>query len=99
MESKHYDNAENAVNQTKWTVNDYADRAKDYIREQKANDREATSEGWMARAKENVHDAWEETKDAIEEAWEKTKNWADNTADDVKDAGEDVKAEWRKSTN
>ena len=54
MDRQDYNDAERAVDQTKWTVNDYADRAKDYIREEKRNNRVATSEGWMARAKENI---------------------------------------------
>ena len=99
MDRQDYNDAERAVDQTKWTVNDYAERAKDYIREEKRNNRVATSEGWMARAKENIKDAWEDTKDPVSDAWEKTTDWTEDAADDVKDAGEDVKAEWRKSTN
>ncbi|MBW8362202.1 MAG: hypothetical protein K0M56_08470 [Kaistella sp.] len=99
MDSKNYNDAERAVDKTKWTVDNYADRAKDYIREQKANDSEATAEGWMERAKENVADAWEDTKDAVSHAWEKTKDWSDDAWDSTKDAGEDVKAEWNKKTN
>ena len=35
MDRQDFNKAEDAVNDVKWTVNDYADRAKDYIREQK----------------------------------------------------------------
>ena len=31
MDNQDYNKAENAVEKAKWTVNDYADRAKDYI--------------------------------------------------------------------
>lgn len=88
MDNADYNKAENAVNDVKWTVNDYAERAKDYIREQKSKNAEPTAEGWLERAKENVADAWEDTKDAVSDAWEKTKDWA-----------EDAKAEVRKATN
>lgn len=88
MNNENYNNAENAVNKTKWTVDEYSDRAKDYIREQRSKNEEPTSEGWMDRAKENVSNAWEETKDAVSDAWEKTKDWS-----------EDAKAEVRKATN
>ncbi len=88
MDRQDYNKAENAVDKAKWHVNDYADRAKDYIREQKEKNTEPTDEGWMDRAKENVSDAWESTKDAASDAWEKTKDWS-----------EDAKAEVRKATN
>ena len=88
MDRQDYNKAENALDKAKWTVNDYADRAKDYIREQKEKNTEPTADGWMERAKENVSDAWEDTKDAVSDAWEKTKDWT-----------EDAKAEVRKATN
>lgn len=88
MDNADYNKAENAVNDVKWTVNDYAERAKDYIREQKEKNVEPTAEGWLERAKANVQDAWEDTKDAVSDAWEKTKDWT-----------EDAKAEVRKATN
>ena len=88
MDRQDYNKAENAVDKAKWTVNDYADRAKDYIREEKEKNTEPTHEGWMARAKENVSDAWESTKDAASDAWEKTK-----------DAAVDAEAAIKKATN
>lgn len=88
MERQDYNKAENAVDKAKWTVNDYADRAKDYIREQRDKNTEPTADGWMERAKDNVSDAWDDTKDAVSDAWEKTKDWS-----------EDAKAEVRKATN
>ena len=88
MDRQDYNKAEDAVNETKWTVNYYADRAKDYIREQRDKNTEPTADGWMERAKDNVSDAWEDTKDAASDAWEKTKDWS-----------EDAKAEVRKATN
>ena len=88
MDRQDYNKAEDEVNETKWTVNNYADRAKDYIREQRDKNTEPTAEGWMERAKDNISDAWEDTKDAVSEAWENTKDWS-----------EDVKAEVRKKTN
>ena len=99
MDRQDFNKAEDAVNDVKWTVNDYADRAKDYIREQKEKNAEPTAEGWLERAKENVSEAWEDTKDAVSEAWEKTKDLADNTWEKTKDAAEDAKAEVRKATN
>lgn len=99
MHTPDHNDAERAINETKWTVNDYADRAKDYIREQRDRNETPTAEGWMDRAKENISDAWEDTKDAVSNAWEQTKNWTEDAVDDAKDAGEDVKAEWNKSTN
>lgn len=99
MENQDYNKAENLVNETKWTVNDYAERAKDYIREQKEKNAEPTAEGWLERAKANVADAWDDTKDAVSDAWEKTKDFADNAWEETKDATEDVKAEVRKATN
>lgn len=88
MDNSDYNKAENAVNDVKWTVNDYADRAKDYIREQRNNNAEPTAEGWLERAKANIKEGWEDTKDAVSDAWEKTKDWT-----------EDVKADVRKATN
>lgn len=88
MDRQDYNKAENKVDDVKWTVNDYADRAKDYIREQKEKNEEPTSEGWLERAKNNISDAWEDTKDAASDAWEKTK-----------DSAEDAKSEVRKATN
>ena len=42
MDTQDYNKAENAVDKAKWTINDYADRAKDYIREQREkNDQHA----------------------------------------------------------
>lgn len=88
MENQDYNKAENAVDNAKWKVDDLASRAKDYINETRDNDEEATHEGWLHRAKNNLSDAWEDTKDAANDAWESTK-----------DASEDVKAEVRKATN
>lgn len=88
MDRQDYNDAERAVNKGKWTVDDYADRAKDYIREERDRNATPTAEGWMERAKENVSDAWEDTKDAVSDAWEQTKDWS-----------EDAKAEVRKATN
>lgn len=99
MDNQDYNKAEMAVNDVKWTVNDYSDRAKDYIREQRKNNAEPTAEGWLERAKANVSDAWEDTKDAVSDAWEKTKDFADDAWDDTKDAAEDAKSEVRKATN
>lgn len=99
MDRQDYNKAENAVEKAKWTVSDYADRAKDYIREQKEKNAEPTHEGWLERAKENVADAWHDTKDAVSSAWEKTKDVADDAWDKTKDTAEDVKSEVRKSTN
>lgn len=99
MDRQDYNNAENAVNNAKWTVNDYADRAKDYIREQRDRNETPTAEGWMERAKDNISDAWEDTKDAVSDALKKLKIGLKTFVDNVKDAGEDVKAEWNKSTN
>lgn len=82
------DAIQNAATEAKWKVEEYKDRAADYIREQKENNIEPTTESWFERAKANVTDAWEETKDAAAEAWEK-----------AKDAAEDAKAEVRKATN
>ena len=99
MDRQDYNKAEDAVNETKWTVNNYADRAKDYIREQKENNAEPTAEGWLERAKANVSDAWEDTKDAVSDAWEKTKDFADSAWEETKDKAEDAKAEVKKATN
>lgn len=99
MHTPDHNDAERAIDKTKWTVNDYADRAKDYVREHRDRNETPTSEGWMERAKDNVADAWEDTKDAVSDAWEKTKDWSDDAWDSTKDAGEDVKAEWNKKTN
>ena len=88
MDNQDYNKAENAVDQAKWKAEDLADRAKDYIKDTRANDEEATHEGWLDRAKDNVSDAWEDTKDAASDAWEKTKDWS-----------EDAKAEVNKATN
>ncbi|ROI03729.1 hypothetical protein EGH90_10620 [Kaistella haifensis] len=99
MDRQDFNKAENAVNEVKWTVNDYADRAKDYIREQKENNAEPTAEGWLERAKANVSDAWEDTKDAVSDAWEKTKDFADSAWEETKDKAEDAKAEVKKATN
>ncbi|MBW8358222.1 MAG: hypothetical protein K0M63_00295 [Weeksellaceae bacterium] len=103
MDNQDYNKAENALDKAKWTANDYADRAKDYIREQRNNNEEPTAEGWMERAKHNISDAWEDTKDAVSDAWEKTKDWTDDAWDDTKDAADDVadktKDTWKDSTN
>ena len=88
MDNQDYNKAENAVDKAKWKAEHLADRAKDYINERRNNDKEATAEGWMERAKHNIADAWDDTKDAVSDAWENTK-----------DAAEDVKAEIRKKTN
>ena len=99
MDRQDFNKAEDAVNEVKWTVNDYADRVKDYIREQKENNAEPTAEGWLERAKANVSDAWEDTKDAVSDAWEKTKDFADSAWEETKDKAEDAKAEVKKATN
>ncbi len=99
MDNRDYNKAENSVDNLQWKANEYAERAKEYIREQKAKNQEPTQEGWFNRVKENVSDAWEDTKDAANDAWENTKNWADETWEKTKDAAEDVKAEVRKATN
>ncbi len=99
MDNQDYNRAENAVDKVKWTVQDYAERAKDYIREQRDRNQEPTADGWMERAKDNVSDAWEDTKDAVSDAWEKTKNWADDAWDATKDAAHDAKNEIDKATN
>jgi hypothetical protein len=88
MDRQDYNKAENAVDNAQWTANSYADRAKDYIREERNRNAEPTREGWMERAKENIADAWDDTKDAVSDAWEQTKDWT-----------EDAKSEVRKSTN
>ncbi len=88
MDNRDYNKAENAVDRAQWKANEYAERAKDYIREQRANNAEPTAEGWLERAKANVSEAWDDTKDAVSDAWEKTKDWT-----------EDAKAEVRKATN
>lgn len=86
MDNSDYNKAENAVNEVKWKADEYADRAKDYIREQRAKNEEPTAEGWLERAKANVSDAWEETKDAASDAWEKTKDWSEDVASEVRKA-------------
>lgn len=86
MDNSDYNKAENAVNEVKWKADEYADRAKDYIREQRAKNEEPTAEGWLERAKANVNDAWEETKDAASDAWEKTKDWSEDVASEVRKA-------------
>lgn len=86
MDNSDYNKAENAVNQVKWKTEEYADRAKDYIREQRAKNEEPTAEGWLERAKANVSDAWEDTKDAASDAWEKTKDWTEDVASEVRKA-------------
>jgi uncharacterized protein YjbJ (UPF0337 family) len=88
MDNQDYNKAENAVDQAKWKFEDLTEKAKDYINETRANDEEATHEGWLDRVKNNISDAWEDTKDAASDAWEKTK-----------DLSEDAKAEIRKKTN
>ena len=99
MDNQDFNKAENAVDKLKWKANEYAEKAKDYIREQKEQNAEPTQEGWLNKVKENVSDAWEDTKDAANDAWENTKNWADETWEKTKDAAEDVKAEVKKNTN
>ncbi|MFC6268790.1 hypothetical protein [Frigoriflavimonas asaccharolytica] len=88
MDNQDYNKAENAVDKVKWKAEDLADRAKAYINEKRDNDEEATHEGWLERAKDNVADAWEDTKDAVSNAWEGTK-----------DAAVDAEAEVKKATN
>lgn len=99
MDNSDYNKAENAVDKVQWKADQYAERAKDYIREQREKNLEPTAEGWMERAKSNVADAWEDTKDAVSDAWENTKNWADDAWENTKDAAEDAKAEVKKATN
>ena len=45
MDRQDYNKAEGAVEKAKWTVNDYADRAKEYIREQKEKNTAAVRAG------------------------------------------------------
>lgn len=99
MNNENLNKAEKAVNEVKWTANEYADRAKDYIREQRQKNMEPTAEGWLERAKANVADAWEDTKDAVSDAWEKTKDMADDAWDATKDAALDAQNEIKKATN
>ena len=88
MDNQDYNKAENAVDKAKWKAEDLADRAKDYINEKRDSDEEATHEGWLERAKHNIADAWDDTKDAVSGAWEKTK-----------DGAVDAEAEVKKATN
>jgi len=99
MDNQDYNKAEKAVDNTedalrntasdaKWKISDLADKARDYIKEKRANDQEATQEDWLDRVKANASETWEDIKDGANDAWEKTK-----------DAAEDVKAEWNKKTN
>lgn len=99
MDNQDYNKAERAVDNAKWKANEYADRAKDYIRDQRKNNLEPTAEGWLERAKDNVSDAWEDTKDAVSDAWEKTKDWTEDAWDSTKDAAHDAKNEIDKATN
>lgn len=86
MDTQDYNKAENAVDKVKWTVHDYAEKAKDYIREQRDKNLQPTAEGWFERAKANVSEAWEHTKDAASDAWEKAKDTANEAAQNIKDA-------------
>ena len=88
MDNRDYNKAEDAVDKAQWKAEHLGQRAKDYINESRANDKEATAEGWMERAKHNIADAWEDTKDAVASAWDSTK-----------DAAIDVEAEVKKKTN
>lgn len=99
MDNQDLNKAENVVNKAQWKANEFADRAKEYIREQRAKNEEPTAEGWFERAKANLADAWEDTKDAISDAWENTKDFADEAWEKTKDAAVDVKAEIEKKTN
>ncbi len=99
MDTQDYNKAENAVEKARWTINEYAEKAKAYIREKRDNNEEPTREGWIERAKNNAADAWENTQDAISDAWDKAKDYADGAWEKTKDAAEDVKSEFRKSTN
>lgn len=83
---KMANDAEKAVNDVKWGVNDMAERAKEYIREQRDRNEEPTQEGWLNRAKENIKEGWEDTKDAASDAWEKLKDWTVDAEGEVKKA-------------
>ena len=56
-------------------------------------------EGQLNEVKNNVADAWEDTKDAASNVWAESKTWANDTWEKTKDAAEDVKAEIKKATN
>lgn len=62
-----------------WNVENYEDRVKDFRSECRRRNENPTEENWMQRVRENVSDAWEDTKDAASEAWENTRNWVDDT--------------------
>lgn len=78
-----------APKRNQWNVENYEDRVKDYRSEYRKRNQNPTEEGWMERVKENVADAWEDTKDAASEAWQKTKNWVDDTWDSATNERED----------
>lgn len=99
MDNQNLNRAENAIDKAQWKIDNYADRARDYIREQREKNLEPTAEGWTERAKANISDAWEDTKDAVADAWDKTKNWADDAWDATKDVAHDAKNEIDKATN
>ncbi|MPT32140.1 MAG: hypothetical protein E2600_10850 [Chryseobacterium sp.] len=90
---------ENAAETAKNKVNDYADRARSYIDEQKRKNEEPTRDGFFENLKANAAEAWEDTKDFADKAWESTKDTASDAWEKTKDAAEDVKAEVRKATN
>ena len=99
MDNKNLNKVENAVNEVQWKVHNYADRARDYIQQQRNENKEPTEEGWLNEVKNNVADAWEDTKDAASNVWAESKTWANDTWEKTKDAAEDVKAEIKKATN
>ncbi|WP_434979265.1 hypothetical protein [Daejeonia sp. YH14] len=99
MDKENFNKAENAVDKTenalregaqnvKNKVSDLADKARDYIREQKSKNETPTREGWFATLKDDLKDGWDDMKDTASDAWESFKDW-----------GEDAKAEIRKKTN
>ena len=99
MNNQEYNKAENLVDKTENSLRDgaqnikektseWADKARDYINRQRANDQEATQEGWFESLKNEVADGWESVKDHANDAWEK-----------AKDLAVDAEAEIKKRTN
>lgn len=52
MDNQDLNKAENVVNKAQWKINEVADKAKEYIREQRDKNEEPTAEGWLERAKQ-----------------------------------------------
>ncbi|GJN60134.1 hypothetical protein [Elizabethkingia anophelis] len=76
--------------QTQDAIGNLSDKVKSYIDQKKNENEEPTKEGFFAHLKQQVSDAWEDTKDAAENAWESTKNFADDAWDKTKDAANDI---------